>query len=380
MWLRCRTSSCSKSAVSIRTAGWSAASRPPASGRSSTKSCCRRESGCGPIFLTRWWRSDAMFLIIAISVWVCALVVWWVCSNAFRHSDLDKLRSRLLGTKSRKAKAAGPAASLIQADEQNQLLSAKFLKRFQLQTKLQELIEQSGLRWSTHRLVNTSLVAVVIGWALAWMLLPDQFHKFSYLVALAAGSLPVLYVLRKRSARMRRFEELFPESLEFVARSMRAGHAFSVSLEMIHREFQEPLSGEFRRTFEEHNLGLPLEVALQKLAKRVPSLDVHFFVSAVLLQKRTGGNLAEILDKLAYVIRERFKLRGRIRAISAHGRMTGAALTCIPIAVAVIMFYVNPEYVRFFFTDDTGNIMLGCAVALQLIGYAIMKKIVNIEV
>ncbi len=93
---------------------------------------------------------------------------------------------------------------------------------------------------------------------------------------------------------------------------MRAGHAFSVSLEMIHREFQEPLAGEFRRTFEEHNLGLPLDVALQKLAKRVPSLDVHFFVSAVLLQKRTGGNLAEILDKLAYVIRERFKLRGRI--------------------------------------------------------------------
>ncbi len=111
---------------------------------------------------------------------------------------------------------------------------------------------------------------------------------------------------------------------------MRAGHAFSVSLEMIHREFQEPLAGEFRRTFEEHNLGLPLDVALQKLAKRVPSLDVHFFVSAVLLQKRTGGNLAEILDKLAYVIRERFKLRGRIRAVSAHGRMTGTALSCIP--------------------------------------------------
>ncbi len=179
---------------------------------------------------------------------------------------------------------------------------------------------------------------------------------------------------------MLRFEELFPDSLEFVARSMRAGHAFSVSFEMIHREFQEPLAGEFRRTFEEHNLGLPLDVALQKLAQRVPSLDVHFFISAVLLQKRTGGNLAEILDKLAYVIRERFKLRGRIRAISAHGRMTGAALTCIPIAVAVIMFYTNPDYVKFFFLDDVGNIMLGCAVALQIIGYTIIKQIVKIEV
>ena len=162
---------------------------------------------------------------------------------------------------------------------------------------------------------------------------------------------------------------------------MRAGHAFSVSLEMIHREFPEPLSGEFRRTFEEHNLGLAASRwRCRSLAKRVPSLDVHFFVSAVLLQKRTGGNLAEILDKLAYVIRERFKLRGRIRAVSAHGRMTATALSCIPIAVAVLMFYTNPDYVKFFFTDDVGNIMMGVAIGLQMVGYLIMKKIVNIEV
>jgi tight adherence protein B len=322
-----------------------------------------------------------MFVIIAIAVWVCALVIWWVCSNAFRHSDLDKLKSRLLGTnKSKKTKTAGQNASLIQTEEKGGLLATRFLKRYQLQTKFQEMLEQAGMKWSTHRLVNTCLVACVAGWALAWILLPPQLQRFAYFPALLAGSLPLLFVMRKRTARMRRFEELFPDSLEFVARSMRAGHAFSVSLEMIHREFQEPLSGEFRRTFEEHNLGLPLDVALQKLAKRVPSLDVHFFVSAVLLQKRTGGNLAEILDKLAYVIRERFKLRGKIRAISAHGRMTGAALSCIPIGVAVIMFYVNPDYVRFFFLDDVGNIMLGCAIVLQLVGYGIMRQIVKIEV
>jgi tight adherence protein B len=149
---------------------------------------------------------------------------------------------------------------------------------------------------------------------------------------------------------------------------------------MIHREFQEPLAGEFRRTFEEHNLGLPLDVALQSFSKRVPLLDVHFFVSAVLLQKRTGGNLAEILDKLAYIIRERFKLRGRIRAISAHGKLTGIALTCIPIGVAIMMFFTNPDYVKFFFLDETGNMMLGIAVFLQITGYLIMKKIVTIEV
>jgi tight adherence protein B len=149
---------------------------------------------------------------------------------------------------------------------------------------------------------------------------------------------------------------------------------------MLHREFQEPLAGEFRRTFDEHNLGLPLEAALLKLANRVPLLDVHFFVSAVLLQKRTGGNLAEILDKLAYVIRERFKLRGKIRAISAHGRMTGTALTLIPVGVAVLMFYVNPSYVGFFVEDETGNLMMGAAILLQLIGYGIIRKIVSIEV
>ncbi len=321
------------------------------------------------------------YVLIVVLVWVCALLVWWVCSNAFRHSDMDKLKSRLLGSsKAKKVKTTSSIGSLIQSDEQNKLLGAKFLQRFQLQSKLEEMLEQAGLRWSTHRLVNTSLVAIVAAWALAWLMLPDQFRRLSYLVGLAAGALPTFYVIRKRRARMYRFEELFPESLEFVARSMRAGHAFSVSLEMIQREFQEPLAGEFRRTFEEHNLGLPLDDALLKLSKRVPSLDVHFFVSAVLLQKRTGGNLAEILDKLAYVIRERFKLRGRIRAISAHGRMTGAALTCIPIAVAVIMFYVNPEYVKFFFLDDVGNIMLAAAAGLQIIGYTIIKQIVKIEI
>ncbi len=323
-----------------------------------------------------------MFLIVAIAVWACVMVVWWICTNAFRHSDLDKLKSRLIGTSKTKAAKAvtGVGGSLIHTEEKNVLLATKFLRRFQLQSKLQEMIEQAGMKWSTQRLVNTSLLAVVAAWALCWVLLPGQLRRFSYLPALLAGALPVLYVMRKRKARLRRFEELFPDSLEFVSRSMRAGHAFSVSLEMIHREFQEPLSGEFRRTFEEHNLGLPLDVALQKLAKRVPSLDVHFFVSAVLLQKRTGGNLAEILDKLAYVIRERFKLRGRIRAISAHGRMTGIALSCIPIGVAVLMFYTNPDYVKFFFLDDVGNIMLGCAVALQLTGYFIMKQITKIEV
>jgi tight adherence protein B len=257
-------------------------------------------------------------------------------------------------------------------------LAQKIVDKYRLGPKIGNLLEQAGMRWAPARLVHTCLLGFMAGFILGWML------TSSILVAIALGAVaagaPILFIVRKRKARLHRFEELFPDALEFVSRSMRAGHAFSVSLEMIHREFQEPVAGEFRRTFEEHNLGLPIEIALQKLATRVPSLDVHFFVSAVLLQKRTGGNLAEILDKLAYVIRERFKLRGRIRAVSAHGKMTATALSAIPAAVAVLMFYTNPDYVKFFFKDDTGNIMLGSAVFLQLVGYMIMKKIVNIEV
>jgi tight adherence protein B len=204
------------------------------------------------------------------------------------------------------------------------------------------------------------------------------------LVALAAaavlGLLPLWYVRRKGRRRVHSFEEQFPDCLEFVARSMRAGHAFSVAIEMAHREFSDPLGGELRRTFEEQNLGQPLEIVLRKLSQRVPSMDVQFFVSAVLLQKRTGGNLAELLDKLAQLIRERFKLRARIRAVSAQGLMSGRILSAIPAGVAVMMFAINPQYGRFFMDDPVGRELLAAALGLQLLGYLIITKIVTFEV
>jgi tight adherence protein B len=325
------------------------------------------------------------FFWLIVSIWAVALVAWFILSKYVKSSDLGRIKARLTGTvrnASKDKKKGGQAgqAEVIQREEVTKHRLAEILvQKYQLGPKLQTLLEQAGLRWSPTRFVHMTLMLFLGGAAFCWLMLPLP-KPFSVVLGLAAAAGPFVYVWFKRKARLRRFEEIFPETLEFVGRSMRAGHAFSVSLEMIHREFQEPVAGEFRRTFEEANLGLPMEVALQKLAKRVPSLDVHFFVSAVLLQKRTGGNLAEILDKLAYVIRERFKLRGRIRAVSAHGRMTATSLSCIPIAVAVLMFYTNPDYVKFFFNDDVGNIMLGVAIALQLIGYGIMKKIVNIEV
>ena len=322
------------------------------------------------------------YLGIIIVVWLSALTVWWLLSNFLRSSDFTKVKDRLAGGQKKKAKSSPiQRKQLLQSDMRSvKGVLPNLFKRYNLLPKLNDLIEQAGLRWSPIRTVHLCMSLFIAAAAFCWFLMPSQFKAFSLVAGSAAASLPILYLMRTRKMRLRRWEELFPESLEFVARSMRAGHAFSVSLEMIHREFQEPISGEFRRAFEEHNLGLPLDVALQKLTQRIPSLDVHFFVSAVLLQKRTGGNLAEILDKLAYVIRERFKLRGRIRAVSAHGKMTGTALTLIPCGVAVMMFWVNPDYIRFFFIDEVGNWMLAGAITLQLIGYAVIRQIVNIEV
>ncbi len=323
------------------------------------------------------------FWILFGVLWLAAIGAWWMASRTMRRADLSRIRGRLAGNASSKeSKRPGTTAPVLIPDEARHkgTIILRLLGRIRLTERLQALLEQADLKWDVARFVYACLTLALAGFAVGGLVIPVGHGVLSIVFAAAGGVLPVLWVVRKKSARLRHFEEQFPDSLEFVARSMRAGHAFSVSLEMLHKEFEAPLSSEFRRTFEEHNLGLPLDAALQKLAQRVPLMDVHFFVSAVLLQKRTGGNLAELLDKLAHVIRERFKLRGRIRAVSAHGKMTGAALSTIPIMVAGLMFFVNREYVTFFFTDPTGQWMAGSAVALQIVGYGFIKKIVSIEV
>jgi len=322
------------------------------------------------------------FILLFVGLWLTVMVGWWIANRAFRSADVDRLKSRVLDSQEKKEKKSksSNAPKLIAAEDHQGKLALRILKKFDLQKRTETLLEQAGLRWRPAALVHASLGLFLVGFLVTRIMFAIPYLSVQLVAGGVLGCLPVLYVTRLRNKRMHRFEEQFPESLEFVARSMRAGHAFAVSLEMIHREFQEPLAGEFRRAFDEHNLGLPLDQALLKLSHRVPLLDVHFFVSAVLLQKRIGGNLAEILDKLAYVIRERFKLRGKIRAISAHGRMTGIALTCIPLAVAVLMFYTNPSYVSFFIEDEIGNYMMAAMVALETTGFLVIKKIVNIEV
>jgi len=253
-------------------------------------------------------------------------------------------------------------------------------KGLHIEEYLRNLIETSAAKTTPVRLFRSCLVSMGCGCAAVVYAAPGALAFLTIPAAMLCGPLPILWLKRKKRRRLEAFQAQFPNGLEFISRSMRAGHAFSVSLEMLYREFDDPMAGEFRRIFEEQNLGLPLEVALGKFAARIPLLDVQFFISAVLLQRKTGGNLTEILDKLAHLIRERYKLRGKIRSISAHGRLTGKVLSAIPIFVGALMFMVNKEYGTFFAMTTEGREMIGAAAALQVIGYLAIQKIVKIEI
>lgn len=259
-------------------------------------------------------------------------------------------------------------------------LARRALELLRLRQAVEEWLETAGLKWDAAGLLHRSVAAFLAGFALVTVPTGNRFPLVALAAGAAAGALPFLWVRRQARRRLERFEAQFPDCLEFLSRSMRAGHAFASALEMVSKEFADPLASEFRRVYEEQHFGQPLDVVLQKLGRRLPRMDVQFFVSAVLLQRRTGGNLAELLDKLAYIIRERFKLRGRIRAVSAQGLMSGRILAAIPVVVGGLMFLVNPHYARFFIDDPIGNRLLAGAVALQLVGYAAIRRVVNIEV
>ena len=314
-----------------------------------------------------------VFAVVLLTTIGCSLVL----SRTMHKRDVDQIKDRLTGRV--KVSKALKHTQLIKAEESTRKKLGEWLLGGDLQGRLRDYIEQGGLRWEPAQLVHASLFLALVGFNAFWYLVP-RGKPIAPAGMIIGALVPFAIIYQKREKRLAKIEEQFPESLEFVARAMRAGHAFSVSLDMLHKEFPEPISSEFRRAFEEQNLGLPLEVALEKLGKRVPLIDVHFFVSAVLLQKRTGGNLAELLDKLAYLIRERFKLRGQVRAISAQGRMSGLVLSMIPMTVAILMFWTNPDYILFFVNDPTGKIMLVACICLQFLGFVTIRKIIDIEV
>jgi tight adherence protein B len=263
----------------------------------------------------------------------------------------------------------------------NQTAVERLLTSFNFTDKARDQLQQAGMPWSPTKLAAIMCAGGAIGLVLGIMFPLIWSAAVTIILLTAAGAaLPYLFVRTKRKKRMARFEEQFPEALDFLSRSMRAGHAFTISLEMLGDEIGDPLGQEFRTLFNEQNLGAPMEVALRNLVQRVPLLDVRFFASSVMLQRQTGGNLSEILTRLAYVIRERFRLKGQVKAASAHGRLTAAILTIMPVATMLGLLIVAPGYLQGMAADKDGKWLIFGAVVAQVIGNICIRKIINIKV
>ena len=198
----------------------------------------------------------------------------------------------------------------------------------------------------------------------------------------AAGPalLPLLWLLWRRKRRFKAFAHLFPDAMELIARALRSGHSLASGLHVVVEEMPTPLSTEFAIAYEEQNLGIPLEQALKNMLDRMPNMDLKFFVTAVAIQRTAGGDMAEILDKIGYIVRERFKIMGMVQALTGEGRISGVVLMALPIALFFTVLYLNPDYVMLLFTDELGRKMIGAAVFLQILGAIVIKKIIAIKI
>ena len=241
--------------------------------------------------------------------------------------------------------------------------------------ELNLFIQQSSADITVGMLLLLSLL--VFSFVLLLCLVLGLFVALALLLAAMCAGIPFLVISVKRQRRFFRFEELFPDAMDLLARAVRAGHAFTSGLEMIAKEMPSPLSDEFRRTYEQQNLGLPLRDALENMARRMPLPDVRIFVTALLIQRESGGNLAEILDNLSGVIRERFKLMRQIKVFTAQGRLTLYVLIALPPFVGLLIFFVNREYLMLLFTEPLGHRFLIAGIILQVLGFFVIRKIVQ---
>jgi tight adherence protein B len=245
-------------------------------------------------------------------------------------------------------------------------------------SRVKAWIEQSGTKATLSAVLLLSLflgVGAAAGIYLLTRTIPAVPAGF-----IGGFGFPFLVLRVKRTRRMRAFEEHFPEALDLIARALKAGHAFATGLKMAADELHEPVGPEFRKTFDEQNFGLALKDALDNLTVRIPLLDVRFFATAVLIQRETGGNLSEILENLAHVVRERFKILRQVRVYTAHGRLTGYVLLALPAVLAIALMFINPEHMDLLFRERMGQMMLMACLGMQTFGYLWIRQIVKIEV
>jgi len=301
--------------------------------------------------------------------------LWWTASHGRQARRIEQ-RLRAMSPL-----AAGDAVQLTLLKERtlsDSLTLQRLLKRVPHMAQLDRFLAQSGLDWSAATAITYSAAAGVAGAVVADMLLPGWTMTIAAGVACAA--LPWLVVGRARLRRLRQLEAQLPEAADLMSRALRSGHAFPGALQMVGNEMPEPIAGEFRIVSDEINYGVALSDALQNLARRVPLTDVRYFVIAVLIQRESGGNLAEILDSISSIIRERLKLLGRVRVLSAEGRMSAWILGLLPFAVGLLISVVHPRFIAVLWNDPLGIQMTWSALGLMVVGVIWMRKIIQIHV
>ena len=319
--------------------------------------------------------------LIAFLVMIVVAVAFFALVSIF---DQRSARARLIKERlanERKAPERAPEDELaLLRDEQLSEIPAldTLLRRSSRISDLQKMLSQAGMQMRAGNFLGFSALAGVAGALITYVL--AKRADVAWFGLLIGFVLPYSYVSIQRGKRFAKFEELFPEAIDTVARAVRAGHAFTTALEMITNEVAEPIASEFRQLYEEQKFGMPVRDALMNLTERVPLVDVKFFVTAVMLQRETGGNLAEILDNLSYVIRERFKIQRQVRVYTAQGRLTMALLMGMPPVIVIVMLALNPSFIHPLFADPIGHTLLVAGIALQTIGYFVIRKIIRIQV
>jgi tight adherence protein B len=243
---------------------------------------------------------------------------------------------------------------------------------------LQKLIMQANANITSSTFMAICVILGVLGFTASW--LAGVKIYLAPLLGMLVAVVPFAWLMHKRGSRLKTFAGQLPESLELVARALRAGHSLAAGMHVVAEEMPSPIADEFNRVYEEQNLGIPIDDAMRSMCERVPNLDLRFFVTSVVIQRQTGGDLAEILDKIGYVVRERFRILGQVKSLTAEGRLSGVILMALPFVLFLTMLHIKYDYIEKLWTHPLGVKMSVCALVMQLIGALIIRKIVNIKV
>ena len=252
------------------------------------------------------------------------------------------------------------------------------LIKLQITSRLKRMIDQADLQITVMRLVLFSATGATLAFLAARMVTISL--GLALLFALIAGAFPFLHVMSKRKKRLKRFLQLLPDALDLMSRGLSAGHAFTEALQMVATEMPEPIASEFRKTYDEQNLGLSLKLALENLVHRIPLLDLRMCVTAIMIQRETGGNLSELLEKVAYTIRERFRIMEDLKTLTLSSRWSAWLLCGLPIFLAVYMTIMNPTYMEVMWRDPRGHTLLFVAAVMQILGMLMVQKIMKIKI